>query len=213
MNNLEDTERLKLERKAATQRRVEKAEILEHTVLFLQTSMAQVKKNQACDEGSEGRQFMDGFSACLHEAARFLQTEEESRGLQGFLVRDSVPTPEPPPRANGQHRANLAQDLAQNQRSSEEEPASRGLHARTRVCEKKHPPVQSPHTTHAARRPRPSPRKRRCHFPACLGSRLSVNLGLLASLDHVINTGLLHCARDKRRPKFRSDLTFTRRCD
>ncbi|XP_017541713.2 hairy and enhancer of split related-7 [Pygocentrus nattereri] len=115
MSNLEDTERLKMERKllkpqverrrrermnrsleslrvlllqgpeAATQRRVEKAEILEHTVLFLQTSMTQAKKNQACDEGSEGRQFMDGFSACLHEAARFLQTEEESRGLQGSL--------------------------------------------------------------------------------------------------------------------------------
>ncbi|XP_036436205.1 hairy and enhancer of split related-7 [Colossoma macropomum] len=115
MNNLEETERLKMDRKllkpqverrrrermnrsleslrvlllqgpeAATQRRVEKAEILEHTVLFLQTSMAQAKKNQDSDEGSEGKRFMDGFSACLHKAARFLQTEEESRGLQGSL--------------------------------------------------------------------------------------------------------------------------------
>ncbi|KAI4895643.1 hypothetical protein NFI96_019655, partial [Prochilodus magdalenae] len=115
MRGLEEAERLKMDRKllkpqverrrrermnksleslrtlllqspeAASQRRVEKAEILEHTVLFLQSSMAQAKKNQDSEEASEGQRFMDGFSACLHEAARFLQTEGESRGLQASL--------------------------------------------------------------------------------------------------------------------------------
>ncbi|XP_072515985.1 hairy and enhancer of split related-7 [Salminus brasiliensis] len=115
MRNLDETESLKMDRKllkpqverrrrermnrsleslralllqgpeAASQRRVEKAEILEHTVLFLQTSMSQTKRSQHSEDASEGRQFLDGFSACLHKAALFLQTEGESRGLQASL--------------------------------------------------------------------------------------------------------------------------------
>uniref|UniRef100_A0A3B1JHD5 Hairy and enhancer of split related-7 n=1 Tax=Astyanax mexicanus TaxID=7994 RepID=A0A3B1JHD5_ASTMX len=115
MSSLEDSTRLKMDRKllkpqverrrrermnksleslrtlllqspeALSQRRVEKAEILEHTVLFLQNSTTQTKQNQDWDETSERRQFMDGFSACLQQAALFLQTEGEARGLQASL--------------------------------------------------------------------------------------------------------------------------------
>lgn len=52
----------------ATQRRVEKAEILEHTVLFLQA------QRQGAPGGGGGRThtFEDGFSSCLQRASRFL---------------------------------------------------------------------------------------------------------------------------------------------
>ncbi|XP_026778256.2 hairy and enhancer of split related-7 [Pangasianodon hypophthalmus] len=75
------------EHQAASQRRVEKAEILEHTVLFLQSSIAKAKKSRAEDESSSegGHQFLDGFSACLQKAARFLQEESAARGLHDSL--------------------------------------------------------------------------------------------------------------------------------
>ncbi|KAG7314955.1 hypothetical protein KOW79_022258 [Hemibagrus wyckioides] len=118
MNQFEETERLKMDRKllkpqverrrrermnrslenlrllvlqgpeqqAVSQRRVEKAEILEHTVLFLQSSIAEAKKPRAEDESSsDGHQFLDGFSACLQKAARFLQEQSEARGLHDSL--------------------------------------------------------------------------------------------------------------------------------
>ncbi|XP_017316068.1 transcription factor HES-7.1-like [Ictalurus punctatus] len=76
------------EQQAMSQRRVEKAEILEHTVLFLQSSITEAKKSrpEGPDESSpEGHQFRDGFSACLQKAARFLQEESEARGLHNSL--------------------------------------------------------------------------------------------------------------------------------
>ncbi|XP_060719194.1 hairy and enhancer of split related-7 [Tachysurus vachellii] len=74
------------EQQATSQRRVEKAEILEHTVLFLQSSIAEAKKSRAEDESSsEGPQFLDGFSACLQKAALFLQEQSESQGLHESL--------------------------------------------------------------------------------------------------------------------------------
>ncbi|XP_066518287.1 hairy and enhancer of split related-7 [Hoplias malabaricus] len=69
---------------AASQRRVEKAEILENTVVFLRSAVAQ-KTREGPKAGSEGDQYLDGFSACLHKAAWFLQTEGESRGLRASL--------------------------------------------------------------------------------------------------------------------------------
>ncbi|KAF6729426.1 hypothetical protein FQA47_025698 [Oryzias melastigma] len=46
--------------------RVEKAEILEHTVLFLQKTAKQHKGN------GQKQSFRDGFSSCLQRASRFL---------------------------------------------------------------------------------------------------------------------------------------------
>ncbi|KAK3527110.1 hypothetical protein QTP86_010994 [Hemibagrus guttatus] len=70
------------EQQATSQRRVEKAEILEHTVLFLQSA----KKPRAEDESSsEGHRFLDGFSACLQKAAHFLHEQSEAQGLHDSL--------------------------------------------------------------------------------------------------------------------------------
>ncbi|KAI2664067.1 transcription factor HES- -A-like protein [Labeo rohita] len=68
-----------------TQRRIEKAEILEYTVLFLQNSVAQAKKANDV-EAAEKRQFMDGFSSCLQKAARFLSDEGKAHGLEGSVT-------------------------------------------------------------------------------------------------------------------------------
>ncbi|KAK2909835.1 transcription factor HES-2-like [Channa argus] len=59
------------------QHRVEKAEILEHTVLFLQ-NMAKGDKTKA-GGSSQKHSFQGGFSTCLHRAAQFLGPE--SKGL------------------------------------------------------------------------------------------------------------------------------------
>lgn len=52
----------------ATQRRVEKAEILEHTVLFLQTQ----RQGAPGGGGGQTHTFQDGYSSCLQSASRFL---------------------------------------------------------------------------------------------------------------------------------------------
>ncbi|XP_028281979.1 transcription factor HES-7.1-like [Parambassis ranga] len=62
-----------------TPHRVEKAEILEHTVLFLQ-STAQEDKPQAGGAGQK-HAFQDGFSTCLQRAAQFMGPEGESLRL------------------------------------------------------------------------------------------------------------------------------------
>ncbi|XP_030648763.1 hairy and enhancer of split related-7 [Chanos chanos] len=69
------------EHQALSQRRVEKAEILEHTVLFLHNSSAQTKRTT--DERRERHPFLDGFSTCMQEAARYLQ---EEKGLDDALT-------------------------------------------------------------------------------------------------------------------------------
>ncbi|XP_051750399.1 hairy and enhancer of split related-7 [Ctenopharyngodon idella] len=74
------------EHNSPSQRRIEKAEILEYTVLFLQNSVAQAKKAKDA-EGGEKRQFMDGFSSCLQKAARFLSDEGDARGLEATLCQ------------------------------------------------------------------------------------------------------------------------------
>ncbi|KAI5089030.1 hairy and enhancer of split related-7 [Silurus meridionalis] len=74
------------EQQVASQKRMEKAEILEHTVLFLQNSITETKKPRAEDESlSERHQFLDGFSVCLQKAAQFLQEESETQGLSESL--------------------------------------------------------------------------------------------------------------------------------
>uniref|UniRef100_A0A8K9VDB6 Hairy and enhancer of split related-7 n=1 Tax=Oncorhynchus mykiss TaxID=8022 RepID=A0A8K9VDB6_ONCMY len=66
-----------------TQRRVEKAEILEHTVLFLQnTGDVDRKKGE---DGEKQHPFQDGFSGCLQRAAHFLGQEEEGLQLEAAL--------------------------------------------------------------------------------------------------------------------------------
>ncbi|XP_054478346.1 transcription factor HES-7.1-B-like [Anoplopoma fimbria] len=73
--SLESLKTLLLQQQETCQRRVEKAEILEHTVLFLQNT---VERNTMRAEGGGGggggqkHSFQDGFSTCLQTAARFL---------------------------------------------------------------------------------------------------------------------------------------------
>ncbi|XP_051950156.1 hairy and enhancer of split related-7 [Xyrauchen texanus] len=72
------------EHNSSTQRRMEKAEILEYTVLFLQNSVTQAKKAKD-EEGREKHQFIEGFSTCLQKAARFMIDEGEARGMEGSI--------------------------------------------------------------------------------------------------------------------------------
>ncbi|XP_034554076.1 enhancer of split mgamma protein-like [Notolabrus celidotus] len=69
-----------------TQSRVEKAEILEHTVLFLQKT---TKEDTSAEAGgsSRGRKhsFRDGVSTCLQQAAQFLGPEGKGLWLGAAL--------------------------------------------------------------------------------------------------------------------------------
>lgn len=67
------------------QRRLEKAEILEHTVLFLQ----KITKEGAAKRGAEEKQsFQGGFSTCLQRAAQFLGPQGKELWL-GVALQDS----------------------------------------------------------------------------------------------------------------------------
>uniref|UniRef100_A0A3B4XD61 Enhancer of split mgamma protein-like n=1 Tax=Seriola lalandi dorsalis TaxID=1841481 RepID=A0A3B4XD61_SERLL len=68
-------------------RRVEKAEILEHTVLFLQNTAKEDKTRARGGGGSGGRKhsFQDGFSTCLQRAAQFLGPEGKGLWLGAAL--------------------------------------------------------------------------------------------------------------------------------
>ncbi|XP_035291245.1 transcription factor HES-2-like [Anguilla anguilla] len=65
---------------ALASRRVEKAEVLEHTVLFLQSAA-----HRGAAEGSQQQDFQDGFSTCLQRAARFLRDSRAGRRGEGAL--------------------------------------------------------------------------------------------------------------------------------
>ncbi|XP_049902775.1 transcription factor HES-5-like [Epinephelus moara] len=82
--SLESLKTLLLQRQEATQRRVEKAEILEHTVLFLQTT---AKRDETGDGGGGGQKhsFQDGFSTCLQRASQFLGPEGKGLWLGAAL--------------------------------------------------------------------------------------------------------------------------------
>uniref|UniRef100_A0A3Q1FME8 Hairy and enhancer of split related-7 n=1 Tax=Acanthochromis polyacanthus TaxID=80966 RepID=A0A3Q1FME8_9TELE len=68
------------------QHRVEKAEILEHTVLFLQNT-AKESKTRAGGGGGGGQKhsFQEGFSTCLQRAAQFLGPEGKGLWLGSVL--------------------------------------------------------------------------------------------------------------------------------
>ncbi|KAK5862079.1 hypothetical protein PBY51_017510 [Eleginops maclovinus] len=57
------------------QRRVEKAEILEHSVLFLQNTTRRNKTKATAAGGGQKQSFQEGFSTCLQNAALFLGPE------------------------------------------------------------------------------------------------------------------------------------------
>ncbi|XP_042077258.1 hairy and enhancer of split related-7 [Haplochromis burtoni] len=67
----------------STQHRVEKAEILEHTVLFLQNNAKGDKTTGG--RGDQKRPFQDGFSTCLQTAAGFLGPEGKGSELGSAL--------------------------------------------------------------------------------------------------------------------------------
>ncbi|XP_070692096.1 transcription factor HES-5-like [Pempheris klunzingeri] len=81
--SLESLKTLLLQPKEATQRRVEKAEILEHTVLFLQNTDSGIKT--IGEGGGQKQSFQDGFSTCLQRAAQFLGPEGKGLWLGAAL--------------------------------------------------------------------------------------------------------------------------------
>ncbi|KAG7216494.1 hypothetical protein INR49_001980, partial [Caranx melampygus] len=90
--SLESLKTLLLQRQEETQRRVEKAEILEHTVLFLQNTAKEDKTKAGGGRGGGGgggggqkHSFQDGFSTCLQRAAQFLGPEGKGLWLGAAL--------------------------------------------------------------------------------------------------------------------------------
>ncbi|XP_053182823.1 uncharacterized protein LOC128366168 [Scomber japonicus] len=67
----------------ATQRRMEKTEILEHTVLFLQNTVK--TDDTRAGGGGQKHSFQDGFSTCLQKAAQFLGPEGKGLWLGAAL--------------------------------------------------------------------------------------------------------------------------------
>ncbi|KAM7382992.1 hypothetical protein PAMP_002682 [Pampus punctatissimus] len=84
--SLESLKTLLLQQQEETQRRVEKAEILEHTVLFLQNTVK--GDNTRAEGGGQKHSFQDGFSTCLQRAAQFLGPE--GKGLLLGAALDSA---------------------------------------------------------------------------------------------------------------------------
>nr|XP_020465409.1 transcription factor HES-2-like [Monopterus albus] len=78
--SLENLKTLLLHRQEETQRRLEKAEILEHTVLFLQNTT-----RAGGGGGGQKLSFRDGFSTCLQRATQFLGPEGKGLWLGAAL--------------------------------------------------------------------------------------------------------------------------------
>ncbi|XP_076006615.1 hairy and enhancer of split related-7 [Genypterus blacodes] len=76
--SLENLKSLLLKGQESTKRRLEKAEILEHTVLFLQS-------NATGGGGGQKLSYQDGSSACLQRAAEFLGPEGKGLWLRAAL--------------------------------------------------------------------------------------------------------------------------------
>ncbi|TMS11435.1 Transcription factor HES-7.1-A [Larimichthys crocea] len=68
-----------------SQHRVEKAEILEHTVLFLQDTAKAASMSAAGVVGAQKHSFQDGISTCLQRAAHFLGPEGKGLWLGAAL--------------------------------------------------------------------------------------------------------------------------------
>ncbi|XP_068447899.1 transcription factor HES-2-like [Clinocottus analis] len=88
--SLESLKTLLFLRQDASQRRVEKAEILEHTVLFLRNTAERNGRAQGGSGGCDGgggqkHSYHDGFSTCLQGAAKFLGPEGKGLWLGAAL--------------------------------------------------------------------------------------------------------------------------------
>ncbi|KAL6109636.1 uncharacterized protein ACO6RY_12718 [Pungitius sinensis] len=99
------------------QHRVEKAEILEHAVLFLQKTRASAaaaasssssSSSSSSDGADAGRgqkhTFRDGFSSCLQTAAQFLEPDGKGPWLRAALGASVAGRPESDPAAGVQGR-------------------------------------------------------------------------------------------------------------
>ncbi|CAJ1062985.1 transcription factor HES-5-like [Xyrichtys novacula] len=84
-HSLEHLKTLLLQRQEASKRRIEKAEILEHTVLFLQSSAKKGKTSAEDGGGGHKHSYRDGFSTCLQRAAQFLGPEGKGLWLGAAL--------------------------------------------------------------------------------------------------------------------------------
>ncbi|XP_068179169.1 transcription factor HES-2-like [Antennarius striatus] len=82
--SIESLKNLLLQREEASQRRVEKAEILEHTVLFLQKS-ASADKTRGEAAGGQKHSFRNGFCTCLQKATRYLGPDGKGQWLGAAL--------------------------------------------------------------------------------------------------------------------------------
>lgn len=155
------------------QRRIEKAEILEYTVLFLQNSVAKKAKDE---EEKEKCQFMDGFSTCLQKAARFLSEEGEARGLQGSvtatlcqrLTQPCVPAHiRMPVKVQNSSKMKVPESHAHQQHQQQQQTSvcKQGLSSASRNIVLKHNPLRSTQSsmlqchenTHSAARPASQP--------------------------------------------------------
>nr|XP_019966198.1 PREDICTED: transcription factor HES-7.1-like [Paralichthys olivaceus] len=81
--SMESLKTLLLHKQEETQRRVEKAEILEHTVLFLQSTAR--GDRLGCGGGAQRLSFQDGASSCLQRAAQFLGPQGKGLWLGAAL--------------------------------------------------------------------------------------------------------------------------------
>ncbi|XP_056459089.1 transcription factor HES-2-like isoform X1 [Gadus chalcogrammus] len=76
-----------VQQEGGAQRRIEKAEILEHTVFFLRNVTTEGTSNrEGCQLGNNG--FKDGVSACMQRAVRYLGQQEE--GLRPEATLDAA---------------------------------------------------------------------------------------------------------------------------
>lgn len=78
----------------AAQRRVEKAEILEHTVVFLQKTRD--KDGSEAGGGSQQDSFQEGFSDCMERAVRFLGPVGKGLCLRAVLDPSASARSSPP---------------------------------------------------------------------------------------------------------------------
>ncbi|KAK5922074.1 hypothetical protein CgunFtcFv8_019374 [Champsocephalus gunnari] len=76
---------LLLQQQEASQRRVEKAEILEHTVLFLQRTAEEDNTRVGDAAGAQKHSYQDGFSTCIQRASRFLGPDGKGLWLGAAL--------------------------------------------------------------------------------------------------------------------------------
>ncbi|XP_037310583.2 transcription factor HES-5-like [Pungitius pungitius] len=94
------------------QHRVEKAEILERAVLFLQKTRASAAAAASSSSSSDGADagrgqkhtFRDGFSSCLQTAARFLEPDGKGPWLRAALGASVAGHPDSDPAAGVQGR-------------------------------------------------------------------------------------------------------------